>query len=60
MSNASLFLFSLVLEKLFTVSSYNEGHMFMIKFKEFFLHWDEAKCDAYLKDPDYTINVSLL
>ena len=32
----------------------------MIKFKEFFFNWDEAKCDTFLKDPEYISNVSYL
>ncbi|KAI6653727.1 hypothetical protein LOD99_3231 [Oopsacas minuta] len=50
----------LALEKLFTISCYNEGHSFMIKFKEFFTSLDDSRSDLFIKDPEYTNNACRL
>ena len=46
------------MEKLFSISCYSEGHSFMVKFKEFFLSLDETRYDCFIKDPEFTNNVS--
>ena len=49
---------SLAMEKLFLISCYSEGHSFLVKFKEFFLSLDESRCDCFIRDPEFTSNVS--